>query len=53
MPWNVHYERSNAELETTLPALTRDKDHYRLRCEYLDAIIKLLEDLQPPPEESP
>jgi hypothetical protein len=49
----LEYERSTAELEKALPALTKDKDYYRLRCEYLDAIIELTRVLEPGPEESP
>ena len=48
----LEYERSTENLEKSIPELTKDKDYYRLQCEYLDAIIKLARRAELQPEEN-
>lgn len=45
------HKQAQIELEKALPELTKNPDHYRLQCEYTDALIQMLEMSFPQPTE--
>lgn len=41
------HRRARAEQEEALPELTKNKDYYRLQCEYTDSLTRMLEAADP------